>query len=551
MGLACDERVKWIGQQRMTWASERLGSPARLLAILVVALCLTAAPAHTEELRIAMKGEVDNADPHQSYTPNRMVQLHVYETLLTQDEQLRPHPGLALSWRAIDPVTWEFTLRPGVHFHDGSPLTPADVAFSIMRAKAATGVRTYASAVRNVVSVEPTGPQTLLIHTRQPTPLQPAYLVSVAIVSAKAAAGATPADWNGGRAAIGTGPYRWIKWRQGQDVVLDRNPDYWGQEEPWDRVTFRFITNDGSRVAALLAGDVDVADTLPAELYDRVRETAGIRLITTNSIFTDYLYLDSLSPSTPNATGMNGQALPTNPLRDHKVREAMDHALNRAALADRAMQGGATAAGQIAAPGLIGHVPGLEPASYDPALSKKLLAEAGYAQGFNLALSCTNDRFAGDSRTCQAVAQMLNAVGIHAKLESLPMSIYARRWATIGPSGSSDFSATISMFGSTSGLASEGMNTILRTANPERGYGASNRNFVSDPALDAKLAAVDGTFDDAERERLTQDAVRFAMAQQDVLPLFFVKASWGLRRDLVLSPRSDQYTLAMTVRRAP
>lgn len=529
----------------------RWSSSAQLVAALMLALCLQAGAAAAQELRIAMKGEVDNADPHQSYTPNRMVQLHVFETLLTQDEHLRPHPGLALSWRATDPMTWEFTLRPGVRFHDGSALTPADVAFSIMRAKAATGVRTYAAAVRNVALVEPTGEHTFLIHTREPAPLQPAYLVSVAIVSARAAEGATGLDWNGGRAAVGTGPYRWIKWRQGQDVVLDRNPDYWGEKEPWERVTFRFISNDGARAAALLAGDVDVADTLPAELYDRVRESTGIKLITANSIFTNYLYIDSLSASTPNATGLDGQALPKNPLGDHRVRQAMDHALNRVALADRAMQGGGTAAGQIAAPGLIGHVPGLEPARYDPALSKKLLAEAGYPQGFNLALSCTNDRFAGDSRTCQAVAQMLNAVGIHVKVEALPMAIYARRWATIGPSGSSDFSATISMFGSTSGLASEGMNTILRTANPERGYGASNRHFVSDATLDAKLAAVDGTFDDAERERLTQDAVRYAMGQEVVLPLFFVKASWGLRRDLTLLPRGDQYTLAMTVRKAP
>ncbi len=528
------------------------GHPGRagLLAGLLLAGLLAGTPARAAELRIAMKGEVDNADPHQSYTPNRMVQLHVYETLVTQDEHLRPHPGLAESWRVVDPTTWAFTLRPGIRFHDGSPLTPADVAFSIMRAKAATGVRTYAAAVRNVVSVEPTGERTFLVHTRDPTPLQPAYLVSVAIVSARAAAEATGADWNGGRASIGTGPYRWIKWRQGQDIVLERNAEYWGEKEPWDRVTFRFISNDGARVAALLAGDVDVADTLPAELYERVRAAEKIKLITTDSIFTNYLYVDSLSPSTPNATGMDGQALPRNPLTDLRVRQAMDHALNRTALADRAMQGGGTAAGQIAAPGFIGHVPGLLPAAYDPALSKRLMAEAGYAEGFNLALSCTSDRFAGDSRTCQAVAQMLNAVGIHAKLEALPMAIYARRWATFGPTGSSDFSATISMFGSTSGLASEGMNTIVRTANPDRGLGASNRHFVSDAALDERLATVDRTFDDAERERLTQEAVRYAMAQRDVLPLFFVKASWGVRRDLVLAPRGDQYTLAMNVRMA-
>jgi peptide/nickel transport system substrate-binding protein len=127
------------------------------------------------------------------------------------------------------------------------------------------------------------------------------------------------------------------------------------------------------------------------------------------------------------------------------------------------MQGSATAAGQIAAAGLNGHVPDLAPASYDPAMAKGLLAEAGYSQGLTFALTCTNDRFAGDCRACQTVAQMLNAVGIRAKVDAKPAALYFRRWATIGPDDASDFTATISMFGSTSGLASEGLDSTVRT----------------------------------------------------------------------------------------
>lgn len=516
----------------------------------ILALLLLAAPARADELRIGMKGAVDNPDPHQSYSPNRNVQLHVYETLLTQDEHLRPRPLLAESWRAVDPLTWEFILRPGVSFHDGSPLTPADVAFSIMRAKATVGIRTYVANVRNVVSVEPTGARTLLVHTAVPTPLQPALMVSIAIVSAKAAADATAADWNGGRAAVGTGPYRWVRWTPSQDVVLERNLDYWGAKEPWDKVMFRSIQNDSARVAALLAGDIDIADTLPAELYDRVRGAEGATLLTVDSIFTNYLYLDSMSPSTPNATGADGKPLPKNPLADLRVRTAMDHVLNRTTLAERAMQGGASPAGQVAAPGLMGHVPGLEPAKFDPALSRKLLADAGYPQGFGVALTCTNDRFAGASRSCQAVGQMLSAVGIKAQVDAIPAAIYFRRWATMGPNNQSDFSATISMFGSTSGMASEGMNTILHSPDPERGLGGSNRRFFLDPKLDAMLGTEDATFDDAKREAMVQDTVRYAMDQRAVLPLFFVKASWGVRKGLTMVPRQDQYTMATTVRKA-
>lgn len=519
----------------------------RLVAMALLAM----GPAFGAELRVGMKGAVDNPDPHQSYSPNRNVQLHVYETLLTQDEHLRPQPLLAESWRAVDPLTWEFTLRPGVRFHDGSPLTPADVAFSIMRAKGTVGLRTYVANVRNVVAVEPTGERTLLVRTAVPTPLQPTLMVSIAIVSARAAADATGADWNGGRAAVGTGPYRWVRWTPSQDVVLERNADYWGAKEPWDRVRFRFIANDSARVAALLANDIDIADTLPAELYERVQGSPGVSLLTTDSIFTNYLYLDSMSPSTANVMDAEGKPLARNPFGDLRVRAALDHALNRTALAERAMQGGGSAAGQVAAPGLLGHVAGLGPARFDPALARTLLAEAGYPQGFTMALSCTSDRFAGDSRTCQAVGQMLAAVGIKVLVDALPTVIYYRKWATISPAGQSDFTATISMFGSTSGLASEGMNTILHSPDPERGFGMSNRRFFSDTKLDAMLEAEDATFEDARREAMVQDTVRYAMAQRAVLPLFFVKASWGLRRGLTMVGRQDQYTMATSVRPVP
>jgi len=514
-------------------------------------LALLAGPAAAQELRIAMKAAVDNPDPHQNYTPNRNVQLHVYETLVAQDEHLRPRPGLAESWTSPDPNTWEFTLREGVRFHDGTPLTPEDVAFSLARAGTVQGVRTYASNVRNVVSVEARGPRTVVVRTREPTPQQPGLLAGVAILSARAARDATGEDFNGGRAAQGTGPYRWVRWTANQDVVLERAPAHWGAAEPWTRVTYRFIPNDSARTAALLAGDVDVIDTVPPGLYERVRSSGRHQVIATDSIFTHYLYLDSMSERIANATGADGQPLPRNPLRDHRVRQAMTHALNRTVLAERAMEGGATPAGQVAAEGFQGHVPGMAPPAFDPALSRRLLAEAGYPGGFNLTLNCTNDRFAGDARTCQGVAGMLNAVGIRATVDAQPLSVYFRRWSNIGPNGSSELSAHMSMFGSSTGLANEALTTLVRTPNPARGQGVTNRNFHSDPELDRRLEAVDRSFDEAERERLTQEAVRYAVDRQALVPLFFMRASWGVRRELVLEPRGDGYTMATAIRRAP
>ncbi len=525
--------------------------PAVRIAWLLLAL-LAAPHGHlaAQELRIGMKAAVDGSDPHQSYSPNRNVQLQVYEPLVFQDEYQRPRPGLAQSWRLLDPLTWEFQLREGVRFHDGSPLTAADVVFSMQRARDARGIRTYGPSLRSIIAMEVTGPTTLVLRTAAPTPMLPAYLTGIAIVSAAAAADAGEAEFNGGRAAVGTGPYRWVRFTQGADVVLERAEGHWGPPEPWRRVTYRFIPNDSARVAALLAEDVDVIDAVPPSLHARVRDDARTRLVTGTSSFNFYLFLDTFRDQAPFVTGSDGRPLDRNPFRDRRVRLAISHAINRTALATRAMEGAAEPAGQIAPPGFIGHVLGLAPPAFDPALARRLLAEAGYPQGFGMTLHCTADRFAGDARSCQAIGQMLGVVGIRTQVETLPTAIFFRRAGT-GFANNAEFGASMSMFASTTGLAAESMNTLLRTPNAALGHGASNRGKYSDAELDDLLGRIERELDDATREALTAQAVRRVMAEAPVVPVFFVGAAWGTRRGFTLTPRGDQYTMATGIRPLP
>jgi peptide/nickel transport system substrate-binding protein len=509
-----------------------------------------ATPAAAQDLRIGFKAAVDSADPHLNYTPNRNVQLHVWEALVAQDPYLRPVPGAASAWRALDPLTWEFTLREGLRFHDGTPVTAEDVVFSIRRAREVTGIRTFIAQTRNVAGVEAKDARTVVIRTHTPTPLLPNQVAVLAIVSARGAEGATEADFNGGRAALGTGPYRWVRYTPGQDVILERATTWAGTPEPWQRISFRFIPNDSARVAALLAGDVDVIDQVPPALYTRVRESERSQLVTNTGTFVLYMYLDHFRERVVFATGADGQPLERNPIRDLRVRQAMNLAINRAALADRAMEGGAEAIGQFAATGFLGHVPEIGVPPFDPARARALLAEAGYPQGFNLQIQCTNDRFAGDARTCQAVAQMFTAIGIRTTVEALPSSVFFRR-ANGAQGADPEFTAFLAIFASSTGVASESMTTILRTRDPQRGTGSLNRGRYSSAALDAALDRVDATFDDADRDRASAAAVRLAMDDIAILPVFALRNSWGVRRGLSLAPRGDGYTFATGIRTRP
>lgn len=522
-----------------------------LRAIALLFGALAAAPAGAQTLRIGMKASVDGSDPHQSYSPNRNVQMQVYESLTFQNAHLQPEPGLAESWRVVDDNTWEFKLRPNVRFHDGSPLTVEDIAFSIERARNATGLRTYGPAVRAVRGVEKVDDRTLLIRTTGPTPLLPAYLTSIMIVRAALADGAGEDEFNGGRAAVGTGPYRWVRFNHGADVTLERAPTYWGTAEPWERVVYRFIPVDSARIAALLAGDVDVVDAVPPGLYGRVRSDARSRLVTDTAAFNNYAYIDSGREVSTFVTGPDGQPLNPNPLRDVRVRQALSMALNRTALAERAMEGGAVPSNQIAPPGFNGHDPSLPPLAYDPARARALLAEAGYPQGFGLTIHCTSNRFAGDARTCQAVGQMLTAIGIRTEVEAIPTGVFFRRAAFGGPNRTPEFSVSLSMFATTTGMATEGMTSLIRTYDAQRGHGASNRGRYSDSVLDGLLTRAETQMDDAQRQATTFAAVRRAMDQMAIIPIFFVQSAWGMSRDITLVPRGDQYTMATGIRRTP
>jgi peptide/nickel transport system substrate-binding protein len=530
---------------------------ASVMAVLVAGA--TAGAAGAQELKIGLSAEPSSIDPHfHNLTPNNSLTLHIFERLIAQDENQLLQPSLALSWRPTDDTTWEFKLRQGVNFTDGSPFTANDVIYSVCRApRVENSPSSFAINVRAIAAMSAPDPLTLQIKTEKPYPLLPTELSTVAILSAKAngagtvtfdrqeckGAGTYPKTeaFNSGQAAIGTGPYKLVQFTKGDRTVLERNDRYWGEKPAWQRVTFRPITSAGPRVAALLAGDVDLIENVPIQDLERVKGNPNLKVVqglSNRIIYLHFNYLDDVPPGVADTGGKN-------PFRDKRVREAMSKAIDRDAMVARIMGGVAVAAGEPLPPSMFGANKDAKALKADVDGAKKLLAAAGYPNGFTLVLSAPNDRYVNDGQIAQAAAQMLSRVGLKVSVDAMTNSqFFAKR-------NRREFGFWLAGWGADTGEMSNPLKALLATPDKDKGTGTTNPGGYSNRKLDALLDQALGTVDDAKRGALLAEASRVAMDDFGLLPLHFEMTTWAFRKDLAYTPRADQYTQATLVRRGP
>ena len=344
-------------------------------ALFVSLFCLAVAHAGAAELRVGLSAETTSLYPNWFVTTgNQQIASHIFDNLVEMDANSIPQPGLAESWSPVDDRTWEFRLRHGVKFHDGTPFTADQVIATFDHSKTIEGVGAAAGAYLRGKTYTKVDDYTIRIATAQPAPLLPNEMTVLYIYPRVA-----PVEqFNTGEAAIGTGPYRLREWVKGSQIVLERNPSYWGKAPDWERVTFRLIGAGPTRIAALLNNEVDMINDVPPADISRLKTTPEVNVIMRSGERIMMLTLDSSRDVSPFVTDTDGKPLFPNPLRDWRVRKAITKAINRDALVDRLMDGVAVAAGQIASPGMFGHDPNLKPEPFDPDGAKKLLAAAGY-----------------------------------------------------------------------------------------------------------------------------------------------------------------------------
>ncbi len=517
----------------------RLFALPTLFAVGLTLILGTTASAWAGDLRIGRATEHGSLDPLYSDLGSDVATAeNTFESMIRFDSKLRIHPSLAVSWKLIDPVTWEIKLRPGVTFHDGSTLTVADVAYSLNRARnIPNSPGPLASFVRPVKEAEVVDPLTLRIHTVAPTPLLMDMIGRIFVLPASLGPNVANEDFNSGKAMIGTGPYRFKSSAPGDNVTWTAYPGYWGGKPEFDTVTVKFLSNPAARSAALLSGAVDVIEQIPPSDIGIFQKRDDLTLYDAVSTRVVYVGMDQGRDDSPFITDKDGKPMTVNPLKDQRVRMALSKMINRQAIVERVLSAAGEATGQIVPDGMGGYDPALKPVAFDLPGAKKLLAEAGYPDGFGLTLHGSNNRFPNDSQLAQALGQMFSRGGIRVNgVEVVPYNVYA-------PAATQrKYSLFIFSYGSVASSSLNGLSGVLATYDAAKGTGSLNRARYSNTAFDDVLRHASAEFDEAKRSALLAEATKIAMDDAAILPLYWQKLYWAARKGFVVDPDRGEST---------
>ncbi|MCA8933223.1 MAG: ABC transporter substrate-binding protein [Rhodospirillaceae bacterium] len=511
---------------------------AALLAGAVLLAAGTAAQAET--LRFAFQGQVSSLDPHSlNETFTLGYQGNIYEGLISRGPNLEIEPALATSWELMEPTRWRFHLREGVTFHNGNPFTADDVVFSYERAiSEGSDVRTKVGGITEVVAVDD---YTVDFITESPNPIIMAewetwYIMDREWCEEHGATGVTnvadpDAENYANLHANGTGPFMVTVREPGVRTVAVPFADWWGEpQHNLTEVVFTPIAEDATRVAALLAGDVDMAYPIPLQDIERVEDNDGTRALTGPELRTIFLGMDQARDEL-----LYSSVEGTNPFQDRRVRLAFYQAIDMNAIQQVVMRGQSTPSAAMVAPGINGFPEELERYPYDPEAARALLAEAGYPEGFSVRLNCPNDRYVNDEDICIAVTNMLGQVGIDVELMAETKSIYFGRILAQG-----GYDTSFYLLGWTPGSfdSYNVLYNLVHTRN-EDGAGTFNNGGYSNPEVDALTAQILSETDQDARAAMIAEAWQMLHDDVGYIPLHQQALAWGVSDNVELIQRAD------------
>ena len=404
----------------------KINSLSKILIILSLVFGFSSASANT--IKWSMAGDSLTLDPHaQNEGPTTQVSRQVYEALVTRGIDMSIGPQLATKWKAVDPTTWYFFLREDVKFSDGTPMTSEDVVFSFIRAQQPTSdFKEYISSISSVKAIDD---YTVQIKTKEPNPILLNQLSNIFVMSkawAEKHFAKAPQNWGASQEtyasvnAMGTGPFKITLREPNTKTVFKKNTRWWGDvEHNLTTVELIPIANAATRVAALLSGEIDIVTDAPVQDLGRINSSGSHKVESTPQMRTIFLGMDQAADQL--RSGNTGD----NPFKKKEVRQALYQAIDIEAIKQKVMRGNSASAGIVTFPGVTGYTTELDKRlAFDPEASKKLLADAGYPDGFEVELRCPNDRYINDEAICTAVVGMLGKVGVKVSLNSQTKSIH-------------------------------------------------------------------------------------------------------------------------------
>lgn len=513
--------------------------------LLLAMLACRVGVASAADLTIGVSLVPASLDPHLIWGPaNSQLVVQMFGTLTTMNAQGKLLPRLASEWHANGDQGWTFKLDPRAEFSNGQPVHAADVIASIQRVMHITG-GTYKGIFSQVDGMDAQGDSIVRIHTRQAVPTLPYSMAVIAILPKTVADHAESKDFADPATSVSAGPYQMTAFTPGDRLTLVPNPHFVGTPAKWAHLTFRFIPDDATRVAALLSGQVDVIDNVTPDDAESIAHRAGFKVVSKPSERTVFMTYDLARNVTPQVSGLDGKPLATNPFRDIRVREALAYAIDRDAIIKRVLHGQGRPMSQIAGTSLGGYNATIPAVPYDPQRARTLLAQAGYPQGFRLTVTCFSGRLVEDARICQALGQMLERIGLKTTVDVQPYPVLITKEVCHCDRLPSFFMSTWSS--APVGEVSMAVGLVLHSYDREHALGTWNLGGYSNPALDKRIEAALQTIDPSRRFPLLAGIMADAMKDMPVLPLHLQYLTLASRKGLTPTAFVNEYTIADAV----
>ncbi len=509
----------------------------------IAGLLLTTSIASANTLKFAFQGDAQSLDPHglnETFTLGFLS--NVYEGLTMLDKDIQLIPGLATSWENTSPTTIVFKLRQGVKFHNGNSFNADDVIFSWKRSLSeGSDQKVRGSMVKDIKKIDD---HTVEVHTNGPQPLMASEWAWIYIMDkewseengAANAANVKDANANGYSLnhANGTGPFSIATRQPDVKTVFKRYEGHWNKDIKTNitDVIFTPVKQAATRTAALISGELDMVYPIPVQDWKRLDSEDGVTALRGPEARTIFLGMDQFRDEL-----LYSDVKGKNPFKDVKVRKAMAHAINLELIKKKVMRGAATPTGLMIAPQVNGfNADANTPYKYDPALSKKLLAEAGYPEGFEVTIDCPNNRYVNDEKICQAVASMMAKVGVKMKVLAQPKSKYFGKVLA-----QNNYDTSMYLLGWTPGSMDvhNVLAGLLSCQNKETKAGLFNLGNYCNARVDELQKLVGVETDAAKRQAYVNEAMKIVQDEVGYLPLHQQPLSWGVSDKFSINQRAD------------